>query len=297
MLERGAGAWPRLALVTADTAAEAILGLIAAEGTTGVAEGAHFDDVYAAAIASLRDRDVALSPGLRSRIRQTHRLRNMALHHGSEPGSRAVARAVEGVQQLRDVAVSGSPILQAFRASGPTLAVAELVGVAAIANPLRRAAAALQDEALVEAADATSIALDQTLRVVTPSLRPSRSPFLISDQLRRIGLGGSIENVHKETERRADAIEAWVLALGIGLQPAELAELQRLLGRPISPMRGNTTVRRRDDVVLTSSSVEAALLKTTDVVFRLWLTDALRRDEPDDRNPAAVQRRILERDG
>lgn len=284
-LARRAGAWPRLALVSADTAAEAILGLIASSGQKALADRAGFEDVLAAA-----EEVIPLKPALRARIRAAHRLRNSALHHGAEPASAAVRRAIDAASELRTVATSSSPLLEAFRTSGPVGAVAGLLADHLdIAARLQAAEAALGAGEWTVALDQAAIALESSIGRMRPALR-DRWPFHrnLDRHTRRLGADREIEERVRELSRNAEEalrqvdkrfehIEAWLLAFGLGLQPVELARLRRTLGRvswhfaPDEP-----SIHRDKAVVVTAVVAEGAVLEVADVVFRMWAGGSLR---------------------
>lgn len=80
-----------------------------------------------------------------------------------------------------------------------------------------------------------------------------------------------------EIAQRAEAVEAWVLALAVGLQPSELEDVLSVLGRPA--YWNSVTIHRDPSVRLEAATVENALLMAADVIFRLWVTDSLDRDD------------------
>lgn len=277
---RGAGAWPRLALIGADTAIEAILGLLATEGPTPPPEAAEFDDVYKGAIRFLQERDTDLPQGLRTKIREGHRLRNSALHHGTEPALRAVTRAIETAEALRDFAVAQSPLLEAFSASGPIRAVARLVDISKLSDSLAAAADAQDQREWVAAADNASIALDRALRLVRPRLRTEEEWWRLPLRMRQLSdqtnreLGGAFDSVNK----RAEALESWILSIATGLQPREIEGLQRVLGRPAYYAAGPIRINRAPQA-LGEAEIDRALLLVADVIFRLWLSESIVRPE------------------
>lgn len=101
-----------------------------------------------------------------------------------------------------------------------------------------------------------------------------RSPFPKAER--------DLEAAFQNAEDRSDRLEAWILATGLGLRPAELARLQRVLGTPTYTLGGPQphAIDRYRDVELTQPVVEAALLLTADVIFRLWQNDSMRLGEP-----------------
>jgi hypothetical protein len=284
-----------MALVTADTASEAILGLLAADGAKPLAESARWEDVLAAA-ANATQSQGGIPAALAAKLRSAHRLRNMAIHHGSEPAPAAAQRAIKAARELLDLSTSRSSLLRAFGSAGPVRAVAKLVGVERLSEPLREAADALGRGDAVATIDGAAIALDRALRLVDPPLRPADTPYnwSLRSMLRirdgevnhAIGeLRKGINNAIKAEAAKTRLLESWVIALGIGLSPRELARLTRILGQPEITGADETTnrpvitVRRQDEAVLDLAGAEAALLAVADIVFRLWASDSLRTVE------------------
>ncbi len=274
--------WPStaLALASAMAAAEAILGLIATSGGRPPGDRAAFEDLLNLAAEALRDRGKDLDPELRARLTRTQRQRNLAMHVGTDPSPQGAARAVETVKELRDLALSLSDELSAFGANGPVRAVAGMVGIPAIAERLVAAADALEGHRTIDALDAAAVALDIALSRVTPPLRP-----LAGSVLSRLQFEAEHDGVLDGLDERSDRLEAWVLALALGLSPVVLARLQRTLGTVTwwgGPV-GHPGVERRPSVETTESAASAATLEVADIIFRLWQDDALRRgDQWDD---------------
>jgi hypothetical protein len=196
---------------------------------------------------------------------------------------RVVDNALDTARQLRSLAIDALEMLEGFRTAGPVRAVAELVAIDEISTPLAEAERALGDGDIERAANQASLALDAALSRVTPALRSwrhseSRFRFRIHDIRRESGrdLGEMLESL----EDRANRLEAWALAIGLGLRPAELARLQRLLGRPLRTLGPQTPdIMRREDVELTANAVEWAVLLTADVIYRLWQDESMRLGE------------------
>ena len=92
---RGGGAWPSLAVISADAATEVMLFLVAVTGANPPSDRAKYEEVYDAAVAELRDgHHVEVTGSLRARILNAHRARNAAIHEGNGPTVRAVATAL-----------------------------------------------------------------------------------------------------------------------------------------------------------------------------------------------------------
>jgi len=268
---RRGGAWPGLALITADTADEAVLGLIAASGTPPPSERDTFDRIYELALAVLDERGHTMPQGLRTRLLQVHRQRNLAVHLGVEPAPRMVQTALRTATELRSLAIDSLEILEAFRTAGPVRAVAHVIAIPVISQALSEAERLLGEDQLVEAADQAAIALHEALERVSPSLRTRPRGFRIPhiDREVRDALSGLRD--------RANRHEAWILATGLGLRPRELRRLQRTVGEPIYTMAGPQphSIPRDPRVELNRPLVEWAVLTTADIIYRLWQDDSL----------------------
>jgi hypothetical protein len=96
------------------------------------------------------------------------------------------------------------------------------------------------------------------------------------------GIGRDLDRTFAALDERDDRLEAWILAIGVGPRPSELMRLQRLLGRPLYTMGGPQphAMIRDPNTELTQPAVEAALLLTADLIYRLWQSDNLRMGEP-----------------
>jgi|BarGraNGADG00212_1021973.scaffolds.fasta_scaffold15636_3 hypothetical protein len=271
MLGRRGGAWTALALVAADTASEAVLGFIATAGSTPLGDREGWDKIYDLALAALAENGRDLPPGLRARINRAHRLRNLALHVGAEPIPREAEAAVKTARDLMELASHGSPELEMIATAGPLEGVGRLVAMPPITDPLIAAAVALREKRYVDAADKAAIALQEALARVAPPLRPAHFRWYPSSFFSQ-PIGESLQIL----SHRAGLLEAWVLALGTGLRPVELAELRQVLGQPTWGANGRIDVNRDPATDLSPSAVESATSKTADVIFRLWHSDSLR---------------------
>jgi len=275
--------WPStaLALASAMAAAEAILGLLATSGGRPPSDKVLFEDLLNLAAEALRDRGKDLEPGLRARLIRTQRQRNLAMHVGTDPSPQGAARAVQTVKELRDLAVSLSDELSAFGANGPVRAVARMVGIPGIGDQLVAAADALEEHRMTDALDAAAMALDVALSRVTPPLRPPAS-----SAISRLQFEAEHDDILHGLEERSDRLEAWLLALALGLSPAVLARLQRTLGAVTwwGGAVARAEVSRRPNVDTSPSTTTDAILEVADIIFRLWQDDALRRGDTWDDN-------------
>jgi hypothetical protein len=270
---RGGGPWPALALVAADTANEAILGTIAASGANPPDRDALFDQVYSAAVAELGARGHPMPGSLKARVQNMHRQRNGAVHLNIEPTTRAIETAIRTTIELRDLVVVAVAHLEAFRASGPTRAVATIVGIESISGALTDAERLLGEGRLVEAADACAVALDGALERVRPGLRSYKHVGPLNPTERNLGYA------LQRADETANLHETWILALGLGLRPVELARLQRIVGQPDGTFKVPEPIERDPKVELTLPVVTWALRVTTDVIYRLHQGEGLSQRE------------------
>jgi hypothetical protein len=92
LITRQGGPWAILALAAADTASEALLGLITSGQTD---DRSAWEDLYKVAAESGR-----LSESLKTRLRNAHRARNLALHCGTEPSNKTVQGAIVRISRV-----------------------------------------------------------------------------------------------------------------------------------------------------------------------------------------------------
>jgi hypothetical protein len=267
---RGGGPWPPLALVAADTANEAILGTIATALGRPPDKDATFDQIYHLAVEALVPTARPLTQSLRTRVPEMHRQRNTAVHLSVDPGPKAIARALETADDLRSHAVDALALLEAFRSSGPVRAVASKIGLEPIASALIEAEQFLAAGRLQDAADQCSIALGTALERVRPGLRSYKHVSGLDPNKER-----HLWFAVQRADENARLHEAWILALGLGLRPVELARLQRVLGVPVFDGPRFVEVEHDEAVELTEPIVTWAVRLTTDIIFRLWQGESL----------------------
>ncbi|MFI5260100.1 MAG: hypothetical protein ACHQ01_10920 [Candidatus Limnocylindrales bacterium] len=280
---RRTGPWAGLAVVAADAAMEAALGLVATGGPKPPDGQERYADLLGLAEVAFNEVGTPLSARLRERMVRTHRARNSALHVGAEPGERTVQAALGAARELLAIAAATSPLLEQISRVGPVQAVAELVDVFSIREALLVAAEALGQGDLVRAADSAAIAFNGALERLDPPLRaratmPRGKLQLVSSYGPQRPIG--IDEIIEPHEKRADLAEAWLLALAIGLRPNEVADLHRVLGHVVGFLDGRIEVRRAPEIALTPALVESSLLTVASVVFRLVANGELRLREP-----------------
>ncbi len=277
MAARRAGAWNALALSAADTASENVLGLLATTGPDPLSDRESWDQIYQHAIKALRAQHRNLPPGLGQRVVRAHRARNIAVHIGSEPSATEVARAIATCRDLMAFAAAGSPLLTLLAGAGPLHAVAELVTIPAVVDPLREAGDALVAERYTEAADKAAVALEQALLRISPPIRPyfSRHPPRFGYRVGEPRVLGDLEDYLQWADQRLGMLDEWVLSVAVGLPANELRAIRDVLGRPIFFAGGNIEVRRSEKVVLTPATVHRCALEAASMIYRLSQSNAI----------------------
>jgi len=261
---RGGGGWPPLAVIAADTACEAVLAMAAAKAPKPAGPEARWPELFSAAVVAFRDvLGHPMRDGLMRRLKTLHEQRNAAVHDGTDPGPRAIDAALETAAELRNLAVDGLELLEAFRDGGPSAVVARVIDIDPVSRPLREAEEHLGRDELEPAADRCAVALHEALERVKPGLETYRTPTSTRAPDRADQVFGILRD-------QARLHQAWILAFGLGLRPIELARLQRLLGEP-----DDEGVYRAKGVTLDRAGVQWAVRTTTDVIFRLWLSESL----------------------
>jgi hypothetical protein len=282
---RRTGAWAGLAVVAADAAIEAALGLIATGGSKPPEGQERFSDLLALSELAFKDAGDPIDVRLRDRILRTHRSRNSALHVGLDPSERTVQTAIAAARDVLGLASRASPVLGRIAGVGPVRAVAELVDVPVIKDALNLASEALARADPIGAADQAAIALETALSRLDPPLRDRMGRLLPRGSIPRVSTYGpqsaiGIDEITRPLEKHADLIEAWLLALAIGVRPGELARLRRQLGYVTVTLVGQVSVQRAAEIDLTLATAEASLLQVTSIVFRLVVNGELRVREP-----------------
>jgi|BarGraNGADG00212_2_1021979.scaffolds.fasta_scaffold07670_3 hypothetical protein len=279
---RRTGTWAGLAVVAADAAMEAALGLVATGGAKPPDGQERYADLLGLAEAAFKEAGSPLSARLRERMVRTHRARNSALHVGVEPGERTVQTALGAARELLVITAATSPLLEQISRVGPVQAVAQLVEVPSIREALLASSEALGRDDLVRAADSAAIAFIATLERLDPPLRARATKP--RGKIQRVSSYGperpiDIDEITRPFEMRANLAEAWLLALAIGLRPNEVKDLHRVLGKVMRFLNGRTEVERAPEIILTAALVESSLLKVTAIIFRLVANGELRLRE------------------
>ena len=265
-----------MALAAADSASVNVLGWVASEGEELLMGQENWEKVYDLARKALRTQGRDLPQGLALRVLRAHRLRNMAVHLGTEPAPSEVIRAIAAAKDLMAFAAGGSPLLALLAGAGPLHAVAQLVQIPAISDPLREAGDDLAAEDHVKAADHAALALDAALARVNPPLRQShhrRPPHFSGWGLQLPQEFRQIEDYLSDTDQRLSLMDEWLLAVAVGLPPAELNTLRNTLGRPTYYADNHVEFHRSG--ALTPAAVHRCALDAASLIYRLWQADAV----------------------
>lgn len=252
-----------VAVVLADAAAEAALGIIAQQGDQDVPEKADYSTLWRLAAGHR-----PLTKSLRDRLRTLHRHRNYVLHQAGTVDERHASAGTKVAREL--VNELGSLVAGVYDLppkSGPATAVAELLRFYApeISHALADLDTKLAAGAWKDACQAAAYALDMARARCDPPLiwSQARPPLNVYDPFR-----------HDE-ERRRQEQETSIVASGLGVSVSEYTRLREVIGRTTGlrnkyppSFHGGPSDPDPDDT-------ERAARQIVDIVFRLWETGAM----------------------
>jgi hypothetical protein len=273
---RGSSVDRAMALITADTAIESVLGLLSSR----VAEPLQSDG-YGAYLA--RAKNVAKLPDrLVREIGAVHKLRNNAVHSAAEVSAADALRGIVSARELLDTYVPR--VLRQTRALGRGTgighAVASLIPGHPIAARLEAAQAAIAKGDPKQALEQSAFAFDLVKIYTTPELpsdRWSRRRLRSTTFGSRDPIGQALRPVKEAIEAQDDGltkVEHWIVPLALGMSPAAFAALSQSLPFVVRtrPPQVQWNDEASPDAATARRSIEAVSL----LVLRLWLTDTLR---------------------
>jgi len=270
MVGRG-GIWPALAMVSADAAVEALLGMIATTSADPPGDRDSFDVLYEKARKAMAAAKVSFPPGLPQRINSSHRQRNVGLHLGSEISPGVALIGVQAARELRSLVRKNSTALSVIDDAGVIRAVGRMTNVKDIETAMNAADAALGEGRVKDAVDQAAIALDIATQRLDPRLKPEHfEPNVLKygDSDRRL------RDLKDWYDKRFEFHETWMIATAVGLHPVEYRDLKRVLGSVSWYVGGRIDVRRVEEP--DPATAEAAVLTVADVLFRLTQVGAIR---------------------
>ena len=262
---RGSSADLVTALVVADAAIEAGLGIMSARSKQPIET-----DSYGAHLA--RAAEVAKLPaGLTTELRQLRKIRNGAVHQGAEVTRGDAQRAIIAARDLLDRYVPR--VLRRAKALGHGRGIADAVASLIPDHPvglrLVQAQSALSREPR-RALELCAEALDQAERHTRPPL-PGHGQRSLFWRLGPDETGKAIERLRGSV----DALAQWVAPLALGLSPAEYALMTSALPLTI-PMMHGTYAHHWDGKPPPNSDVARRTLeRIAFVVLRLWTSGLL----------------------
>jgi hypothetical protein len=283
------------ALVSADTAAEAILSILADQVGEPVKAKAPHEDLLVLATRMSASAGTPIPSTLARVIRLTHTRRNGVVHNGDDATQRDVEEAQLAVSGLLEVLSRALPALSVLpTGAGLLRAVASQIDAPDLAAKMIEAEGCMSDGKLSEAREAASIALGIMLGRVTPRLQDPR-PASYQPPYRGAGTGSTdhraivandraLAEQFDVTGRRLKVLSAWVTPIALGLPPADFARLTDTLGEATRSIGGRWQVWPE---VATPVAIDLswALATRARVVFRLWEIGSLR---PGDAQAAAL---------
>lgn len=253
-----------IAVVLADAAVEASLGIIASHGEKDVPEKADY-----AALWQLALERRPLNQSLRDRLRRLHRQRNLVLHLGGTVDEHIASAGTKAARALfNELApeMTGTESLPA--GTGPATAVGTLLESYApeIAHALTDMDAKLSQRAWKEACQAAAYALDMA--------RARCDPPLLWTQAR--GPTDPFNHSRYEDDERRREQETLLVANGLGVTVSDYLRLREVIGRTSSLRHeypphfyGGPDDPDPDDV-------RHATAQVVEIIFRLWETGVMK---------------------
>jgi len=272
---RGSSVDRAIALIAADTATEAALGLLSSR----LAEELQSDS-FGTYLARAK-RVARLPSGLASEIAAVHRLRNNVVHNGAEASEREALRATLASRELLDVFVPR--VLRAAKALGRGRGIGDAVGALLPSHPAGRALEAAQvalakrdpKSALEECAGALEHVRRNTMPPLPVTRRRAPREVEIETKYGRT----RTDYGFRQLDGALEALERWVVPLALGLSPAEYASLVEDL--PYARSTGRSfEYHWSDEKVPDMTTAKRSLERVSVLVLRMWLTDRLRTPAP-----------------
>jgi hypothetical protein len=268
-----------IALITADTAIEAMLGLMSSRVLDPL--DTHSFGTYlkrAAAVSRMPDHD-------HRELNAIHKIRNGAIHTASGVSADDVLRATSAARRVLDTYVPR--VLKQTRALGPGRgladAVASVIEPHPIAHWLSAAQQAVAKRQGKEALQASARAFVAVKHFATPGL-PSTHSHVDGMEVAR-QLGALARGKDTRLEARVNdlssgvrQLESWVVPIALGLSPPEYQRLQSDLPR----LRGEDQIavwEAEHDPDLGTATRSLELIST--IALRLSLNEMLRYPHPD----------------
>jgi hypothetical protein len=273
-----------VAVASAHSACEAMLGLIAGTGSKIAPREERFRQLLDRAIEAVPS-DAALPAQLQTDLVDLNDVRNFALHRGVAVADPTALRATLTARALLDFLPRVIDVDDLPGGAGLTRAVAQRVEIPMLRACLERAEDLLRAHDHVAAAD--NLAGAFALVVGRAELPDSRR---FPDRVASFGLGLSfgqssdralsdlvrvLERPIKNLSEASRRDEKWILRIGLGMSRANLARLQSILGDYVIWNDQHQPVVNRDEAKPTLEDVTWAIARVTEIVYRLWYAGSL----------------------
>lgn len=270
-MRRGDDAACSTSLIAADSACEAVLGILGTWSTLSLKPEPKYHELLDRAMDATTKAGSPLDLGLLADLRTTRATRNTVMHHGATAAAAQAALACQCARRLLDIlpAVSTSfGMLQP--GSGIVTAIASLLTAPEVTEQLTLGENALAEGQAIEAADAAARAHTALLFRLDPTIgsrRPGRlSPFDGKE------LGRTRKYIEELGETVAE-LQGWVSASALGMAPVTYRRLRKTLGYHAQFIGGNDLIRREKEPTIEEARL--ALVTVAEMAFRLMQIGAL----------------------
>jgi hypothetical protein len=270
-----------VALVSADTASEAILGILADH--SGIVPGVKdpHEQMLQRAMATATSAGMPMSAPQARAVRLMHGRRNSVIHQGDDASVHDVDEARIVVRNLLETLSAVLPALTLLPSdAGPLRAVAsQLPALDELADRMVDADSRLIAGDLPGARASGAIALAMTLRRVHPPLSYGGPRWRGG---RPAGVPAPVVLGLEAAAGRLRVLEQWVVPMALGLSAADYDRLSTVFGGAVLYGTGwQAEPLEADEVLPTELELRWAQAELARLVFRLWETRSLRFDPSD----------------
>lgn len=266
LTRRGDEAACSTALVAADSACEAVLGILGTWSALALKPEPKYHELLERAIDATNQAGTAMTVGLLSDLRTTRATRNTVMHHGATATPAQAALACQSARRLLDALPAVSASFGALQSgSGIVTAIASLFTAPEVTEQLVLGERALSAGDAVGAADAAVRAHTALLFRLDPPIG-SRDPVRLSPFDGK-ELGRTRKYIEELGETVAE-LQGWVSAAAMGLGPVTYRRLRKTLGYHAQFIGGNDAIRREQEPTL--EEARQALITVAEMSFRVW---------------------------
>jgi hypothetical protein len=278
LVRRGDDAACSTSLIAADSACEAVLGVLGTWSALSLKPEPKYHELLERAIDAAKKAASPLNVGLLADLRTTHATRNTVMHHGATATATQAALACQCARRLLDVLPVVSTTFGVLQpGAGIVSAIASLINAPALTAQLALGERALAAGQALETADAASRAHTALLSRLDPPIG-RRHPGRLSPSDGK-ELGRTRRYIEDLGETVAE-LQGWMSAAAMGLEPVTYRRLRRTLGLHVRYLGGNDSIRRAQEPTLAESRL--ALVTVAEMAFRLWQLGGLLEGTEDD---------------